>query len=59
MTRIIRLLDSNKIAQRPPPENFEKRACEIFHDGAISFFSNPQLVWLVEQSVSSEVIFLA
>jgi F-type H+-transporting ATPase subunit a len=41
-----------------PPENFQKSACEIFHDEAISFFSNPQLVWLIEQSVSSEVVFI-
>jgi hypothetical protein len=39
------------------PENFQKSACEIFHDEAIFKFSNPQLVWLIEQSVSSEVIF--
>jgi hypothetical protein len=36
---------------------FQKSACEIFHDGATLSFSNPQLVWLIEQSVSSEVIF--
>lgn len=37
-------------------KKISKSACEIFHDEAIFTFSNPQLVWLIEQSVS-EVIF--
>jgi hypothetical protein len=36
---------------------FKKSACEIFHDEAILKFSNPQLVWLIEQLVSSEANF--
>jgi hypothetical protein len=39
---------------RPSPK---KNACEIFHDKAMLKFANPQLVWFIEQSVSSEVIF--
>jgi F-type H+-transporting ATPase subunit a len=40
-----------------PSYFFQKSACEIFHDEASFQFSNPQLVWLIEQSVSSEAIF--
>jgi hypothetical protein len=39
------------------PKIFQKSACEIFHDVATLKFSNPQLVWFIEQSVSSEAIF--
>jgi F-type H+-transporting ATPase subunit a len=44
--------------RRNQPKIFKKSACEIFHDEATLKFSNPQLVWLIEQSVSLEVIFI-
>jgi hypothetical protein len=44
-------------AEKNQSKIFQKSACEIFHDEANFQFSNPQLVWLIEQLVSSEVIF--
>ena len=40
-----------------PGKILQKSACEIFHDEAVLKFSNPQLVWLIGQAVSSDVIF--